>query len=178
MRAFLLEIARILTILLLLRIMCQFVCHASRMRQIENDQLLCHSGKVHRELPRNCTTPIMPYNDRLLFAQMTNDRRDVSNELPHIVVFAALRLIAQIVSPLINGNRLKLLRQRRHLVSPRIPEVGEAVNHDDQRSRAETGIVNFHAIVLSISMFNTALDIKYGGFSHMFAFSFSWSFSS
>src|SRR5581483_5954817 len=108
MGALLLEIAHILTILLLLRIMCQFVRQTTQMRHIENDQFLCHSGYMHRELPRHCTTPIMSYYDRLLFTQMTNDHRNIPYKLSHRIVFAALRLIAQIVAALVDGNRLEM----------------------------------------------------------------------
>ena len=77
--------------------------------------------------------------------RVLDDRRHVADEQPHVVILDALRFVAQVVAALIDRHDLKTLRQRRHLVTPGVPEVGEAVNHHDERPLAERRVVNLHA---------------------------------
>ncbi len=44
------------------------------------------------------------------------------------------RLVAQVVATLVDGDHMIAVRQRRHLVAPRVPEVREPVDHDDERT--------------------------------------------
>jgi hypothetical protein len=57
-----------------------------------------------------------------------DDGSDVAHEQPHVVVLDALRLVAQVVAALIDGNDLVLVGQRFHLFAPGVPEIGEAVD--------------------------------------------------
>ena len=120
------------------------------MGQVEDDEVLRHLRQVQRELPGHRAAPVVPDDRRLLALEMADDRRDVADEQAHVVVLDARRLVAQVVAALIDGHDLEAIRQRRHLMPPRVPEVGEAVNHDDERGgaglfRAERGVVNLHA---------------------------------
>jgi hypothetical protein len=64
---------------------------------------------------------------------------------PHVVILDALGFVAEVVAALIDRHDLEILRQRRHLVTPGVPEVREAVNHHHQRALAKRRIVNLHA---------------------------------
>ena len=46
-----------------------------------------------------------------------------------------------------------------HLVTPGIPEVWEAMDHDNQWSLAYTGIVDVYAIIFCIMMCNVLVDV-------------------
>ena len=46
-------------------------------------------------------------------------------------------------------------RQSLHLMAPRVPIVGEAVNHDDQRALAQRSVVNLHAVAVGVMMLDT-----------------------
>ena len=63
----------------------------------------------------------------------------------HVVVLDAFWLIAQVVAALIDSDDLIATRERRHLMTPAVPEIWEAMDHHDQRSLAERRIVNLDA---------------------------------
>jgi hypothetical protein len=48
---------------------------------------------------------------------------------------------------------------RGHLIAPGIPEVGEAMDHDDQWSLATPGVVDVYSVIVSIMMCHVLVDI-------------------
>src|SRR5438876_256876 len=46
-----------------------------------------------------------------------------------------------------------------HLVTPGIPEIGEAMNHNNQWSLAKTGIMDFYSVIIRISMYYICVDV-------------------
>ena len=130
------------------------------MRQVEHDQALGHLRQIHRELPGYHATPVVPGDRRLVASEVADNRGDVRHEQAHIVALHALRLVAQVATTLVDRHDLKRVRERRHLVSPGIPEVWKAMNHHDQRSSAERRIVNLHAALrYGVSMRHPVEDI-------------------
>ena len=90
--------------------------------------------------------PIMPDNHGPFAPQVANHGRDVADELRHGVVFNALGLVAFVVAPRVDGHDLIVLGQLGHLGSPRVPEIGEAVDHYHKWSLAQCHVVDFHTI--------------------------------
>ena len=54
-----------------------------------------------------------------------DDRSDVADEQFEIVILLALRLVTSIVSALIHRDHLIVVRKRRHLMPPGVPEIVE-----------------------------------------------------
>jgi len=79
--------------------------------------------------------------------------RDVVDEQAHRIIVDAARLVRKVVATLIDGgDAIARLRQRVHLMAPRIPEVGEAVDQHDERSLTKRRIVNLHAVRIGETM--------------------------
>ena len=57
----------------------------------------------------------------------------VADELVGLVVLDPFGLVAQVVAPLVDRHDMEVFRERRHLGAPGIPEIGEAVDHDQER---------------------------------------------
>ena len=104
--------------------------------------------------PQSCPTMMalsLP-SDLITAATSPTSRR-------HVVIFDAFGLVAQVVAALIDGDALKLVRKRRHLVAPRVPEIRKPVDHHDQRTLAEARVVNLHAVGIGVSVGDAGLDI-------------------
>ena len=87
----------------------------------------------HGERPGHESAPVVPHDDRLAGREMIDDREHVADELHGLVVLDTLRLVAEVVAALVDRHDVVLPGQGRHLRPPRVPEVGESVDHHDQR---------------------------------------------
>jgi hypothetical protein len=67
--------------------------------------------------------------------------------------------ITQIVASQIEGDDLKERGECDHLIAPRIPEVWESMDHDNQWSLAYTGIVDLYSMIIHIMMCNVLVDV-------------------
>ncbi len=65
---------------------------------------------------------------------MANDRLYVPYQMYHRIVLNTFRFIAQVIAAQVERDRLVVGSQRDHLVAPRVPEIRETVDHDDQWS--------------------------------------------
>ena len=102
----------------------------------------------------------MSHDHSPVLTQMPDDRSDISRQQAHVVVFIACRFVAEVITPLVNRNHLKIVAQAFHLMSPAVPEVREAVNHDNQRALSCRGVVDFCAVIVGISMFSIGPDVR------------------
>src|SRR5690606_35603414 len=58
----------------------------------------------------------------------------------------ALRCVGKVVAAQVDGDgSITVVGQRAHLLAPRIPEVGKAMDHHDQRTLTQCRIVDLHA---------------------------------
>src|SRR5215469_7738112 len=130
------------------------------MGNIEDDQALCLRRKVHSELPGDGPTPVVTDNDSFVSSKMANESLNVSYQVAHRVVLTSLRFIAQIVATQIERNDLETGSKRDHLVAPGIPKVGEAMDQDDQRSLAYTGVVDGYSVIVCIPMGHVFVDLN------------------
>jgi hypothetical protein len=89
----------------------------------------------------------------------------IADEQSHIIILDAFRFIAQVVSALVDCHDIVVFGQSIHLFSPRVPEVGKAVDHHDQCIFlvAERCVVNLHAVAIGVAVFDACLDIAAGG---------------
>ncbi len=109
--------------------------------------------------PQSCPTMVA-----LSLPEVLDHRRDVADQQAHVVVLDALRLVAQVVAALIDGDHLVLVGQPFHLVAPRVPEVGEAVDHHHQRTLAEGGVVDLHpAFGRGVAVLDAVVEVGVGG---------------
>ena len=93
---------------------------------------------------------------------MLDDRDHVADQLVGLVVFDALGLTAQVVAALVDRHDMEVFRELGHLGAPGIPEVGEAVDHDDQRIlfAAQADIVNLDPAGIDKSVFGTGQETR------------------
>src|SRR5215831_637873 len=77
----------------------------------------------------------------------------------HRVMLSTTGFIAQVVTSQINGDDLKERGECDHLIAPGIPEVWEAVDHDNQWSVAYTHIVDFYSVIICIMMCDVFVNV-------------------
>src|SRR5215469_11322165 len=129
------------------------------MGHIEDNQALCQGRKSYCELPGDCTAPVVPDNDGSLSSDVADDGLHISYQVVHRVILTSVRFIAKVVVAQIERYDLEVLGQRSHLVAPGIPEVWEAMDHDNQWSLAYTGIVDFYSVIIRIMMCHIFVDV-------------------
>src|SRR5207237_1595300 len=115
------------------------------VRQIQDDE---SSGLVRLEHgvgPGDGAAPIVADDDRLVFLEMLAHRIDVAYEFVHGVAGDAGGVIALVVAAQVDGGDLKVFGEGGDLVTPGIPEIGEAVEEDDERAGAGGDHVNLDA---------------------------------
>ena len=144
------------------------------MGHIEDDKAVCQGWKMYRELPGDGPTPVVTDDDGFVSSKMPYDGLDISYQVAHRVILPAGRFITQVVASQIQGDDLEETGQRDHLVAPGIPEVWEAMDHNDQWSLAYTGIVDVYSVIVRIMMCDVLVDVigNDGGYCvlHLFPF--------
>src|SRR6266568_449840 len=121
------------------------------MRRIHGDELAGHMWVVNSKGPGQDTAPIVSNDDGLLLSQPFNQSFNVSQQSGHIVTFA--RLVAIIVPAQVRRHDGKtVLSQEGYLVAPGVPELGEAVQEDDQRAAALGDVVQADAVADDVAM--------------------------
>src|SRR6266702_1627617 len=111
------------------------------MGGVHNNQALGHLGIANGKVPGQYTAPVMPNNDGLLLSQAFNQSFDVAQETRYVIA-AQVR----------GNNGISMLGQKRNLVSPRIPELREAMQEHNQWPLTLGYIVHPNAISNDISM--------------------------
>ena len=110
------------------------------------------SGAFIASCQATIAAPVVADDDRLLLAEVLDDRDHVADEQAHVVVLDAGRLVAEVVAALIDRHHLETIRQPFHLAAPRVPVVGEAVDHDHERPGAQAGVVDLHAVRVGVAV--------------------------
>src|SRR5947209_15406447 len=101
------------------------------MRRVHNDQAFDHLWIAHSKDPCQHSTPIMSYDDRLLLAQTPYQPFDIMQKGRYIIALG--RFVRVIVATQIRSNdSIAVLSEERYLMPPRIPELGEAMQANDQ----------------------------------------------
>ena len=99
----------------------------------------------HRVAPTDPAARVVADERRLLLPEVFDDGLDIADELVECVVLHPLGLIAQVEAALIDGHDLEMLGERRNLVAPGVPEIGNAVDEDDERTAPLGDVVNLDA---------------------------------
>ena len=60
-------------------------------------------------------------------------------------------LVAPVVAALVDGDDFEIALERRHLIAPRVPEVGEAVDHDHERAVADARVMDLDAVAVGMA---------------------------
>src|ERR1700692_4506127 len=101
------------------------------MRRVHNNQALGHLRIANSKATGERSTPVMPNNDGLILPQASNQPFDVAQETRYIIAFAWF--ICVVIAAQVRGNNgISMLGQKRNLVSPRIPELREAMQEQNQ----------------------------------------------
>jgi hypothetical protein len=90
---------------------------------------------------------------------MADDCLDIFYQVVHRVMLETERFITEVVASQIKGDDLKERGECDHLIAPGIPEVWEAMDHDNQWSLAYTGIVDVYSIIIRIMMCHVLVDV-------------------
>ena len=104
------------------------------------------------ELPADGAAPVVADDDGFVAAEVFDDGGDVGYQQAHVVVFGAFGLVAQVVAAEVDGGDLVLRGEGFHLVAPGVPEIGEAVDHDDERALAGGDVVDLDAVRVGVAV--------------------------
>ncbi len=122
------------------------------MWQVQNHQLVGHLGMGQRERPGDRAAPVVTNDGGALLPGVLDDCRDIGKVIRHGVRRNPIRLVATVVAAQVDGYDVVLARERRHLVSPCVPEVRKSMDHHHQWALAEAGVVDTHAVVVGIAV--------------------------
>jgi hypothetical protein len=98
------------------------------------------------------------YNGFISF-KMVYHGLDILHKVVHRVMLTTERFITQVVATQIKGDDLKERGERDHLIPPGIPEVWEAMDHDNQWPLPYTRIMDVYSIIFSIMMCHVLVDV-------------------
>jgi len=119
------------------------------MRGIQRREEAQTGGMLPGQPPTNQSAPIVPNYGECLLAEAIGEPYDIGRKVVEIIVAGAFGLVAEIVASLIGRDDVESkLRERRDLVPPAIPELGESVEEEYQRSirRASFGDVKVDSV--------------------------------
>ena len=110
------------------------LAEASGVRRVDDDQPLDEVRTVHPQRPRRRTAPVVRHDGRADGTKVPDHRREIPGDRPSAVRVDPARLVGEVVAAEIERHGAKPgLGQRGQLPAPRVPEVREAVDEDDQR---------------------------------------------
>ena len=119
-----------------------------RVRTVEHDEPPRRLRVVHREGPRDGTPPVVSDDRRFPLAEGLDQPAHVGDQLGQRVGRDPLGLVALVVAAQVRRDDAKTWRERRDLVTPRIPALRKAVQEDDERPVAVDGTVQPDAVRL------------------------------
>src|SRR4051794_33623946 len=105
------------------------------MGRVEDRESVDHLGVVHRGRPGDRSAPVVTDQQRGLRTALFDEAADVGSEQVYAVGFELLWLRGQVVAPRVGRYDPKTGRhERRDLEPPTEPELGEAVQQNDERA--------------------------------------------
>ena len=105
------------------------------------------SGRICARGPSHRRAPVVADNDRLLLAEGMHQGDDVAGQMQDRIGGDVLRCIARAIAALIGCDDPESgIGERRNLVAPRVPGLGESVAQHDQRPVAGLGNVQFDVV--------------------------------
>src|SRR5258706_11015353 len=105
-----------------------------RMRAVHHHQPFSRLRVMQGKRPSYATTPIMSNDDCLFFPEGANQSHDISSKRVHSIIGDTHRLVAVVIPTEIRSDHAKMLGQRRNLMSPGVPKLGETVKQNCERT--------------------------------------------
>src|SRR5258707_13497910 len=104
------------------------------MGRVEDRQPLYAVGIPNRERPGQCASPVVPDHVRAPLAKRGDQPANVVGQRRQVV--AGLRLVREVVAAQIGCDDAETYREGGKLVAPRIPELWEAVEQQNEWTAA------------------------------------------
>src|SRR5580704_2197580 len=120
----------------LARISPQSIAEALEMRTVHHDETIDDVGTHQRRRPCDTAAPIVAYYSGAFVSHRLDQIGDVANQFVERVVADSDRCVGLAVSAHLRRDAFETVRQCMHLMAPRVPALGKAVEHDDRPSRA------------------------------------------
>ena len=152
----LLEVEGVLAVPLLIGVGGEFPEQAAGVGQVQDHQQIDELWARHGHVPRHRAAPIVAHHDGSRRFLRGHHRGDIRHQQRHGVLLHALGLVALVVAAHVQRGDAKAIRQRRHLVPPRVPEVRKAVQEHRQRRVLWPGhgIVDANAVAVGVAVIN------------------------
>ena len=93
---------------MLLGVSRQLADQPARVRQVEHDQPIGQLGVGHGESPGHHPAPVVAHDHRFARPEMLDHGEQIADELFGLVVLDPIRLAAQVIAPLIDGDDVKV----------------------------------------------------------------------
>src|SRR5215210_3886288 len=131
-------------LLALLGALPQGAPHHPGMGDVEQDQPLEPVRVLDAQPPADDSPPVVPPHAGFLLSQSVDQAHGIERQPVQVVVGDPPRLAAQVVAPLVGGQHVEAGGgERPDLVPPAIPELGKAMEQDEQRPAFRSG---FHGV--------------------------------
>src|SRR4051794_25223782 len=132
------------------------------MGRVEDGQPVDDLRVVHRKRPGNGSAPVVADHQRGLRAALLDETVNVGGELVGAVSRYAGRLRGQVVAAGVRRDDPKARRgERRDLSPPAVPELGEAVQQDDQRPVTSLDVMQPHVAHLGVALLELSRVVEH-----------------
>ena len=131
------------------------------MGRVEDGEPLDHLGVVHCDGPGDASAPVVANQQRGLGTELFDETADVVSEQVDGVVLEALWLRGQVVAACVGRDDPKTCRgEWLDLSPPTEPELGEAVQQNDQRPIAGLDVVQPLIANFGVSLPKLGPDVR------------------
>ena len=137
--------------------MVQSLRQLPRMGRVEDGQPVHDLGVVHRGGPGDGSAPVVTHQQRGLGTAFVDEIADVGGQLVGVVGRDAVRPRRQVVAAHVGRDDAESRRRERlDLQPPAVPELGEAVQQNDQRPLAGLDVMQSDIADLGVTLTNAA----------------------
>ena len=130
------------------------------MRRLQDHETLGHRGLQDREQPCDGPAPVVADDRRAVATGVADHGGDVGDQVVEAVLRHPDRLVAQVVAAEIERRHLVMPGEDGDLLAPPVPEVGKAVDQDDEGAVAPRDVVDPHAAAVGVSIANHVRDVR------------------
>ena len=118
----------------------------NRMRCIDDDEFAQGLWIRYGIAPGERTTPIVRHQHEFLMPQMSRELTHILDQHARLVLLHLRRAVGKVVAAQVGRNREMIAAEMFQLLFPAVPELGKAVQKQDQRSLSGVGVMQAHAV--------------------------------
>src|SRR3972149_3193873 len=136
------------------------------MRRIDDDQPRHIVWVLYRQAQRHRAAPIMRHDHPRPRAKVVDELTQVLNQMFRAIFFYVGRFIGKIVAAHIERDGAVRAGEFLELISPRVPEFGEAMDEQNDRAVAGSDVVQADSVYVGVVVVHGGAPIDVRKFDH------------